>query len=56
MCGVAMVTASFGSSIVYLYLSIGIIGGTAQFEINVSSFAFVFNNSFHLESLVFKNI
>lgn len=32
MCGVSMVTASFGSSIVYLYLSIGIIGGIAQLE------------------------
>ncbi|KAM9758065.1 monocarboxylate transporter 2-like isoform 1-T3 [Menidia menidia] len=27
MCGVSMVSASFGSSIVYLYLCIGIIGG-----------------------------
>ncbi|XP_059186337.1 monocarboxylate transporter 2-like [Centropristis striata] len=27
MCGVSMITASFGSSIVYLYLCIGIIGG-----------------------------
>lgn len=31
MCGVSMVTASFGSSIVYLYLCIGIIGGRVQF-------------------------
>ncbi|XP_073324705.1 monocarboxylate transporter 2-like isoform X2 [Pagrus major] len=27
MCGVSMVTASFGNSIIYLYLCIGIIGG-----------------------------
>ncbi|XP_070703100.1 monocarboxylate transporter 2-like [Pempheris klunzingeri] len=27
MCGLSMVTASFGSSIIYLYLCIGIIGG-----------------------------
>ncbi|KAI3370356.1 hypothetical protein L3Q82_025137 [Scortum barcoo] len=27
MCGVSMVTASFGSSIIYLYLCIGVIGG-----------------------------
>ncbi|XP_051270422.1 monocarboxylate transporter 2-like [Dicentrarchus labrax] len=27
MCGVSMVTASFGTSIIYLYLCIGIIGG-----------------------------
>lgn len=28
MCGVSMVTASFGSSIAYLYFCIGVIGGT----------------------------
>lgn len=27
LCGLSMVTASFGSSIVYLYFCIGIIGG-----------------------------
>lgn len=27
LCGVSMVTASFGTSIIYLYLCIGIIGG-----------------------------
>lgn len=28
MCGVSMVSASFGNSIVFLYFFIGIIGGT----------------------------
>uniref|UniRef100_A0A3P9M458 Major facilitator superfamily (MFS) profile domain-containing protein n=1 Tax=Oryzias latipes TaxID=8090 RepID=A0A3P9M458_ORYLA len=37
MCGVSMVTASFGRSIVYLYLSIGIIGGCGLcFNLNAS--------------------
>ncbi|XP_015240749.1 PREDICTED: monocarboxylate transporter 2-like [Cyprinodon variegatus] len=37
MCGVSMVTASFGSSIVYLYLCIGIIGGWGLcFNLNAS--------------------
>ncbi|XP_037831184.1 monocarboxylate transporter 2-like isoform X2 [Kryptolebias marmoratus] len=37
MCAVSMVTASFGSSIVYLYLSIGIIGGCGLcFNLNAS--------------------
>ncbi|XP_014822754.1 PREDICTED: monocarboxylate transporter 2-like isoform X1 [Poecilia mexicana] len=37
MCGVSMVTASFGSSIVYLYLCIGVIGGWGLcFNLNAS--------------------
>ncbi|XP_047203387.1 monocarboxylate transporter 2-like isoform X2 [Girardinichthys multiradiatus] len=37
MCGVSMVTASFGSSIIYLYLCIGIIGGWGLcFNLNAS--------------------
>ncbi|KAM9859959.1 monocarboxylate transporter 2-like [Aulostomus maculatus] len=37
MCGVSMVTASFGSSIIYLYFCIGIIGGCGlAFNLNAS--------------------
>lgn len=30
LCGVSMVAASFGNSIVYIYFFIGIIGGTVH--------------------------
>ncbi|TMS19701.1 Monocarboxylate transporter 2 [Larimichthys crocea] len=37
MCGVSMVTASFGSSIIYLYICVGIIGGCGlAFNLNAS--------------------
>ena len=32
MCGVAMVTASFGNTITHLYICVGIIGGTHLFH------------------------
>ncbi|KAG8007459.1 Monocarboxylate transporter 2 [Nibea albiflora] len=37
MCGVSMVTASFGSSIIYLYICVGVIGGCGlAFNLNAS--------------------
>ncbi|XP_033822247.1 monocarboxylate transporter 2-like [Periophthalmus magnuspinnatus] len=46
MCGMSMVTASFGSSIVYLYLCIGVIGGCGL-ALNLNASLTIISKYFH---------